>query len=135
MFSGIWDKMKGAAKTAWEPMANAYDNAMAPDDDLLADLADAEAGGAVAAHEAGSEDQKKALAAIDADDKSKRDAMKQAGAMMARMGGGGGGEQTFARHQGGPKGGGTNIQTEDQYAMAMKALTDKYGKFMFNQNF
>lgn len=156
MFSGIWDKMKGVGSAVASPMVNAYNNAMAPDDDLIGALAEAEAGvsmtvnkplspeeaemyasgkynGAQAAAAAGSQDQKEALDAIAADDKKKRDAMAQAGAMMANAGKGD--KQTFAQHQMGLKGPGQQVQTQDQYAMAMQALVDKYGKFMFNQNF
>lgn len=48
------------------------------------------------------------------------------------------GQQSQPQQRGGGAvrtGGGTNIQTEDQYAAAMKALTEKYGNFMFNKNF
>lgn len=134
MFSDIWDKMKSVGSTVAAPLTNAYNNAMAPGDDLLADLADAEEGGAVAAQEAGSPDQAAALKAIADDDARKRQMMAQAGSMMAAAGNGGS-AQKMSSGGGGSRGGGTNIQTEDQYAMAMKALTEKYGQFMFNKNF
>lgn len=135
MLSGIWDMMKGAGNSIKAPLVNAYDSAMAPNDDLLADLADAEAGGAVAAQQAGSQEQKDALSAIQADDDAKKKALGQMGAAIAAAGGGGNSKPQYAPAPSVQRSGGTNIQTQDQYAMAMQALTDKYGQFMFNKSF
>lgn len=132
MLGDMWDKLRGLGNTATAPLTDAWKymntagNAQAMQnindadevtDEMLAALADAEEGGAVNAS---------------------KTPWEKTGEAMKALGGlaGAGGQPQQMSHSGGRQGGGGfQVPVEDQYAMAMKALVDKYGQFMFNKDF
>ena len=139
MWESVMNAMSGAGSSignmwnsASNPLANAWDSASAPSDDLLAQLADEEEYRFKNGITEASPEHTKAWEAV----KNAPNAAEKIGkAMQAAQGLGGQGGQQMQHRMGGQGGKGTNIQTEDQYAAAMKALVDKYGQFMFNKNF
>lgn len=131
--SGAGDAVSNTWNSAKNPLANAWDSASAPSDDLLAALADEEEHRFKNGITEATPEHTKAWEAV----KNAPNAAQKIGqAMQAAQGmGGKGGQQMSHGRTGGGGGKGAQIQTEDQYAMAMKALVEKYGQFMFNKDF
>lgn len=133
MLSGIWDSMKGAAVESWRPMSNAYDSVFKEEESDLGRLY-----GDVDFDDPANDELLGVISDTEqeiADSKTDFDWSKIAEGLSAAASTSGRSAQMQGGGGGGPRGGGTNIKVEDQYAAAMKALVDKYGKFMFNQNF
>lgn len=126
MWDSILSGIQGMGNKITGPMANAWDRFSAPSDDLIGALADAEGGGT---------DEEKAAAwkavqeSPDGWDKISS-GLQALGQLSPRTK-----PEQMSHSFMGRSGGGTNIQTRDDYADSMKALIDKYGHLMFNKNF
>ena len=138
MWESVMNAMSSAGNSignmwnsASNPLVNAWDAASAPSDDLLANLADEEEFRFKNGITEATPEHTKAWEAV----KNAPNAAEKIGkAVQAAQGLGGKGGQQM-QHRMGSGGKFSPVQTEDQYAAAMKALVDKYGQFMFNKNF
>lgn len=133
MFGNVWEKLKGGASAMTTPLMNAWDKASAPGDDELGMLADIEEERFQKGITESTPEWEEAWNNV----KNAPNAAEKIGKAMGAMAGATGQpEQTQMSGGGGVRtGGGTNIQTEDQYAQAMKMLVEKYGHIMFNKDF